>query len=233
MSSVGGALTDARDEDTAAGRLLARATRDRMVDGEVVIGPKREAAEETQEDASEHTAIVLASGGLGLISLPERDHRMTIEEIDALHPGLIGTLAEPSRDRLRDGAVRWRRRARAGSRRDAAPARRPGHRSRSAGDFGPNAADHLRRTDGFAHCPDILVNCMYDPEANEVAPFEEFMGSHGGLGGWQSHPSRWSRATGASRKARSSGCGPCTTRSGAGSPRPVWSSGRIRRTPPA
>jgi len=55
-------------------------------------------------------------------------------------------------------------------------------------DFGPNAADHLRRTDGFAHCPDILVNCMYDPEANEIAPFEEFMGSHGGLGGWQSHP---------------------------------------------
>jgi hypothetical protein len=54
--------------------------------------------------------------------------------------------------------------------------------------FGPNAADHLSRTDGFAHCPDILVNCMYDPEANEVAPFEEFMGSHGGLGGWQSHP---------------------------------------------
>jgi hypothetical protein len=29
---------------------------------------------------------------------------------------------------------------------------------------------------------------MYDPEANEVAPFEEFMGSHGGLGGWQTHP---------------------------------------------
>jgi hypothetical protein len=33
-----------------------------------------------------------------------------------------------------------------------------------------------------------LVNCMYDPDANEVAPFEEFMGSHGGLGGWQSCP---------------------------------------------
>ena len=42
-------------------------------------------------------------------------------------------------------------------------------------DFGPNAADHLRRTDGFAHCPDLLVNCLYDAEANEVAPFEEFM----------------------------------------------------------
>ena len=55
-------------------------------------------------------------------------------------------------------------------------------------DFGSNAADHLRRTDGFPHCPDILVNCMYDADANEVAPFEEFMGSHGGIGGWQSHP---------------------------------------------
>jgi putative membrane protein len=68
-------------------------------------------------------------------------------------------------------------------------------------DFGANAADHLRRTDAFPHCPDILVNCMYDPEANEVAPFEEFMGSHGGLGGWQSHPfalvpSEWSEPAG-------------------------------------
>jgi putative membrane protein len=54
--------------------------------------------------------------------------------------------------------------------------------------FGEHAADHLRRTDRFPHCPDLLVNCMYDPERNEVAPFEEFMGSHGGIGGWQSHP---------------------------------------------
>ena len=54
--------------------------------------------------------------------------------------------------------------------------------------FGANAADHLRRTDGFPHCPDILVNCAFYPERNEVAPFEEFMGSHGALGGWQMHP---------------------------------------------
>jgi hypothetical protein len=29
---------------------------------------------------------------------------------------------------------------------------------------------------------------VYDPHAHEVAPFEEFMGSHGGLGGAQSRP---------------------------------------------
>jgi putative membrane protein len=29
---------------------------------------------------------------------------------------------------------------------------------------------------------------MYDADAGEVAPFEEFMGSHGGLGGPQTRP---------------------------------------------
>jgi uncharacterized membrane protein YvlD (DUF360 family) len=197
LSSVGGALTDARDEDTAAGRVLARATRDRVVDGDVVLGPKQEAAEETREDASEHTAVVLASGGLGLISLPERDHRLTIEEIGDLHPGLIETLA----DHPGIGFVMARSEGDGALVLGAGGSRRL-RDDRVTGqdpllDFGPNAADHLRRTDGFTHCPDILVNCLYDPEANEVAPFEEFMGSHGGLGGWQSRPfalvpSEWS-----------------------------------------
>jgi len=54
--------------------------------------------------------------------------------------------------------------------------------------FDDTAADHLRRHHSFPHCPDILVNAAYDPDAEEVAPFEEFMGSHGGLGGAQTHP---------------------------------------------
>jgi uncharacterized membrane protein YvlD (DUF360 family) len=188
LSSVGGALTDARDEQSTGGRMLARATRDQVIDGEVVLGPNREAAAQSDGEAGDHEAIVLASGGLGLISLPARDHRLSLEEIDAMHPSLIPSLrshpgigfvmvrsdgdgavvlgSEGSR-RLRDDQVSGEDPLRA---------------------FGPNAANHLRRTDGFAHCPDILVNCMYDPETNEVAPFEEFMGSHGGLGGWQSHP---------------------------------------------
>ena len=36
--------------------------------------------------------------------------------------------------------------------------------------------------------PDIPVNSFYDPESNEVAAFEELIGSHGGLGGNQSKP---------------------------------------------
>ena len=29
---------------------------------------------------------------------------------------------------------------------------------------------------------------MFDAETNEISPFGEFMGSHGGMGGWQSQP---------------------------------------------
>lgn len=62
LSSVGGALADARDEDTTGGKVLSRVTLDRVVDGDVLIGPNREAAEESKGDASAHTAVVLASG---------------------------------------------------------------------------------------------------------------------------------------------------------------------------
>jgi Type I phosphodiesterase / nucleotide pyrophosphatase len=189
MTTVGGALTEAREEDTAAARLLARATRDRMVEGEVALGPTRDAIEEQKADtAGKHAAIVLASGGLGLISLPERSDRMSREEIESLHPALIDTLVNHPgigfvmvRDE-EESAIAIGAGGRRRLRDDSVIGRDP------LGAFGPSAADHLRRTDGFPHCPDILVNCTYDPEANEVAPFEEFMGSHGGLGGWQSHP---------------------------------------------
>ena len=54
--------------------------------------------------------------------------------------------------------------------------------------FGPNAAHHVSRTDGFAHCPDIVVNSTYWEGTDEVAAFEELVGSHGGMGGEQSYP---------------------------------------------
>jgi hypothetical protein len=54
--------------------------------------------------------------------------------------------------------------------------------------FGPNAALHVARTDAFPHCPDLMVNSCYWAELDEVAAFEELVGSHGGLGGGQSYP---------------------------------------------
>ena len=62
--------------------------------------------------------------------------------------------------------------------------------------FGPHTADSLRREDAMLHAPDILALSQYDPELGEVAAFEELIGSHGGLGGFQTrpfilHPTEW------------------------------------------
>ena len=54
--------------------------------------------------------------------------------------------------------------------------------------FGPNAARHLQRNDGFPNAPDLYVNSFYDPERNEGAAFEEQIGFHGGMGGTQTQP---------------------------------------------
>ena len=94
MTTVGGALTDARDEDTAAGSHAGAG--DPQPDGRRGSRPRaptRDALEEPEGGyRPEHAAIVLASGGLGLISLPEQSRRMSRDEIESLHPELI----EPS-----------------------------------------------------------------------------------------------------------------------------------------
>ena len=54
--------------------------------------------------------------------------------------------------------------------------------------FSPNAASHLRRTDGFEHVADIMVNSFYDPQLEEGCAFEELISFHGGMGGPQTRP---------------------------------------------
>ncbi|MEW2515310.1 phage holin family protein [Streptomyces sp. NPDC046870] len=132
--------------------------------------------------------IVLASGNLGLISFPDVPHRMTKEEIDARHPALLTTLANHPgigfllvRSEEHDGVVLGAYGAEiplAELDDDAGPLAR----------FGPGAADAVRRTHSFPHTADIMVNSAYDPADGEVLAFEEQIGSHGGLGGAQSHP---------------------------------------------
>ena len=54
--------------------------------------------------------------------------------------------------------------------------------------FGPLAVEQVRQVDGFSTVADLMVNSRYDPDLDEVAAFEEQVGSHGGLGGPQTHP---------------------------------------------
>jgi uncharacterized membrane protein YvlD (DUF360 family) len=192
---VGAVLADARQDPSVGGRVLARATRSRSVEGTVALGPNREALAERDSapahpelEREEAAAVVLVSGGLGLVYLPLSPERLTLEQIAEAHPQLLDTLAEHPGI----GFVMVRSQAQgalvigAGGRRRLADDTVEGEDPLAA--FDETAAEHLRRHDRFPHCPDILVNCMYDPVADEVAPFEEFMGSHGGLGGPQTHP---------------------------------------------
>jgi hypothetical protein len=61
---------------------------------------------------------------------------------------------------------------------------------------GEHAITGLRRVDGMEHCGDLVAISMLDPDTEEVAAFEELIGSHGGLGGSQTqpfilHPADW------------------------------------------
>ncbi|MFF2848940.1 phage holin family protein [Streptomyces sp. NPDC058001] len=149
--------------------------------------PVEEGAE--QHRPSRHSEpIVLASGNLGLVSFPDVPHRMTREEIDARHPALLSTLANHPgvgfvlvTSERHGGLV-------LGAHGAEIPLADLDEDPGPLADFGPGAADAVRRTDGFPHVADIMVNSWYDPDGGEVLAFEEQIGSHGGLGGAQARP---------------------------------------------
>jgi uncharacterized membrane protein YvlD (DUF360 family) len=139
---------------------------------------------------------IMASGCLGIVSFPREPGRVTLERIEERWPDLIPAL----RGHPGVGFLLVR------SDTDGALVLGPRGVRRLDGDrvegedplapFPPGAADHIRRTDGFAHCPDIVVNSTYWADTDEVAAFEELVGSHGGMGGGQSkpfalYPSEW------------------------------------------
>ncbi len=187
---VGAVLADARSEPGVGGRVVTRLTRDRAIEGTVALGPNREALEERKAESTQEQkeAVVLVSGGLGLVYLTGSSERLTLEEIEQAHPRLVEALSgHPG-----VGFVMVRAQADGALAIGAHGRRRLSDETVEGEDplanFDATAAEHLRRHDGFPHCPDILVNSMYDPASDEVAPFEEFMGSHGALGGPQTHP---------------------------------------------
>jgi uncharacterized membrane protein YvlD (DUF360 family) len=169
---LGAGLTELSRDDTMAARAARRAS------------PALEApADSTLPDLS-----VMASGNLGLISLPREPGRTSHERIEQLHSRLLTALrAHPGIGfvlvrsehhgavALGAGGAHYLDEARVEGEDPLAP-------------FGPNAAAHLRRTDSFPHCPDVVVNSSYWAETDEVAAFEELVGSHGGMGGTQSRP---------------------------------------------
>jgi uncharacterized membrane protein YvlD (DUF360 family) len=145
--------------------------------------PKR-----SKSDVSGREVVVLGSGNLGLVYLMHEKRRLTLEEIEARHPRLLSALRTHPH-------IGWLL-VRSGARGAVALGPDGAHyldEGRVEGEdplaaFGPGAARHLRRTDGFTHVADIMVGSFYDPELDEGCAFEELISFHGGLGGPQTEP---------------------------------------------
>ena len=132
--------------------------------------------------------IVLASGSLGLVTLPGESRRLTRDEIDARHPALIeGLVGQPEVGFVLvatgDG--------------DSIVLSRHGSRTLAGGvvvgddplaPYGPRTLEQVREVDAYTTVADLMISSRYDAELDEVAAFEEQVGSHGGLGGPQTHP---------------------------------------------
>lgn len=199
---LGGAVTQAASSEGATATLARRSVERRGgPGGEALLGPEQSREEfEKQLEAAKPDVIVLASGNLGLIYFPDHEQRLDHDSIEREFPGLITTLATHSGigfvmvdapggalaigadgvHHLDDGTIEG---------------------VDPLADYGPNAARHLARNNGFSNAPDLYVVSMYDRESGEVAAFEELVGSHGGLGGTQTHPfvlvpSEWSHEPG-------------------------------------
>jgi uncharacterized membrane protein YvlD (DUF360 family) len=182
-------LTEASRGDTALARTVRRATERRTVDGAVVIDrEQREEMRREKEMEAPPELVVLASGCLGLISFPRESGRVTLERIHELYPHVISTLRDhPGIGFMlarseQHGAIVIGEQGVGFLEEDRVEGEDP------LAPFGPNALQHVRRTDGFPNCADIMVNSTYWPDTGEVAAFEELVGSHGGLGGPQSYP---------------------------------------------
>jgi hypothetical protein len=145
-------------------------------------------AKRAKNDVSDRQVVVLGSGNLGLVYLMEERRRLTLEEIDDRHPKLLTALREHPHvgfllvHSSEHGAVVLG----SGGTRYLADDRVVG--DDPLAHFSPHAAAHLRRTDGFEHVADIMVNSFYDPQLEEGCAFEELISFHGGMGGPQTRP---------------------------------------------
>jgi uncharacterized membrane protein YvlD (DUF360 family) len=151
---------------------------------------------DTRQPAQRPELVVVASGNLALVYLARYPRRLTLEEIEQYHPDLLPGLVQHAG--IGWVMVRSRRLGPVvlgGDGRRILTAGRVEGVDPLAG-YGPQAVDDLCRHDTLSHVGDLLVNSAMDPATEEVSAFEELIGCHGGLGGWQNrpvliHPAAW------------------------------------------
>jgi hypothetical protein len=190
MGNINMAVTQAVKGDSRTSALTGRMLKSRSENGNVHLGSYKAKDQAVESTAQQGLAdvVVLASGNLGLISFPKHPQRLSAEEIAEHYPNLVpGLMTHPGisfvlANSSVDGGVVFGPKGVYYLDNDTFAGENP------LANFGPFAAEHLRRANGFDNAPDLYVNSMFDPETEEVAAFEELVGNHGGLGGPQQRP---------------------------------------------
>jgi hypothetical protein len=176
-------LSESSQGDSRSIKAFQRVLGNRTQDEVVHLGSERAERTMTADEV-----IVLASGNLGLISFTRWPERMSAEEISTAFPELIeGLTAHPGIGMVmvtddQEGGMILGKEGVYFLDSDTYEGKNP------LAPYGDLAAHHLRRTNAFPACPDVLVISTYWHETDEVAAFEELVGNHGGLGGTQRKP---------------------------------------------
>jgi uncharacterized membrane protein YvlD (DUF360 family) len=193
--------------------IARRALKSRTKDGVVDLGVKEEDAAVATLEAKatpgegEATAVVAegepppdlvvcASGNLALIYFTVESDRISLEGIARHYPGLVESLSNhPGVGLLlvrseTEGAMAIGKDGIRFLDQDRVEGVDP------TAKYGEFAVGSLLRLDQMANVGDLVAISLLDPDTEEVAAFEELIGSHGGLGGWQTkglilHPGDW------------------------------------------
>jgi uncharacterized membrane protein YvlD (DUF360 family) len=190
ISNLNNVLSDAlqHEDSNTAKRAAATAKRFAQVrETSEIVKAEVLSADEVKGDQVPGI-VVMASGNLGLIYGTNQDKRVSLEEIELVFPGMLDGLVRHEGigfamvSSIKHGPVVIGANGRHYLEEERIEGEDP------LADFGPRAAQHLIREDSFPNCPDILVNSFYNAESNEVAAFEELIGCHGGMGGYQTQP---------------------------------------------
>ncbi len=128
------------------------------------------------------------SGNLALVYFPHLDGRVDLETLNDKYPDMVDALA----NHPGVGVVMVRSSAHGPLAIGGSGVRHLDSKKVDGDDpleqFGPYAAESLKRLDGMGNCGDLVLISMLDPDTQQVAAFEELIGSHGGLGGPQTEP---------------------------------------------
>jgi uncharacterized membrane protein YvlD (DUF360 family) len=194
--SLNAALTEASQAGGATGRFTRAALRNRTSDGAIDVAPKEERTQRPDAAEGPPELVVCASGNLALIYFPRLPGRVTLETMDATWPDLVPALARHPGIGFLMVRSETRGPVAVGARGVRYLADDTFEGEDPVAPYGPHAAEGLLRVDGMEHAGDLIAISMLDPDTEEVAAFEELIGSHGGLGGPQTepfilHPAEW------------------------------------------